>query len=559
MIQNSNKKNSDDDILDKIHSFVEEGYSNREACRKVAENSSMNVETVISRWKRSQKPKEKSHGHMLLSDEKERQLTGVIEAFSLHHNPLSKNSILELVRKTENLVYNWRGESWYRGFLDRHKEYFSERKVKSLRGKRIGEEIVDNCERFIEILPKYLKDEKISWKNLVNVDETILSIEKGVFSQVYVETRDKSRSSKQSLKRGNTLTMMPFITTEGKVLMSVYIISSKREDNQVEMNLKKLGRSSRKSWPRFYAFTESGMMIADLWKEIMLVFQREMDMKTPGVSYAVLQDRLGCHTNAENVMEMKKIGIHTVLLPANTLHFLQSLDSFPFANFKNALTSESRKNLNAAWISKKSILDLMLEIAPQVEEEAFQPSTLISAFRETGIFPFDPEKIRANAKLNSGQAEQPQEKPHKNYIEEMSKILEDYSSKPSEKVSIKVKRNEVFTPDALYELHEEKKEAKKKEEEAKKERKRAREEKKREKEEEKRGKKRKKTRERMESKQKKEKEAQRKIANKCKGCGKLYRSGSKWFGCEECDMYWICANCHYTSEILQQHEENCQK
>ena len=91
-------------------------------------------------------------------------------------------------------------------------------------------------------------------------------------------------------------------------------------------------------------------MNKELWFQIMLKFHQVLSTKTSGVHYVILQNRLSSHTDPMNLMEIKMLELHPIMLLANTFHFLQPLDSFLFANFKNFLNNEAKKKYTVTLI-----------------------------------------------------------------------------------------------------------------------------------------------------------------------------------------------------------------
>lgn len=551
------KKTEKIELLEKIRHLVDKGISEREACKNVALQLNMNPSTVYSRWRYNKGPKDREHTLMMLTDLEELELLGVVEAMSLTHNPMSKKDVISLVRKVKKLDENWDGRGWFARFLGRHKNCIMPKKVKSLKGKRVTESTLEDCTLFVQKFPLYLKQNRLSWNAVCNADETILNLTKGTFQQTYIESTSKKRPSKHSIAKGNVLTMITFICTSGRVIMSVYILSSQKHDNSVEMVLSKLDRGNRGTWNRYYAFTDTGMMNTLLWKEIMFMFATEVSRQTPGLHYTVLQDRLGCHTDAVTIWKLKQKGVHVFLLPANTSHFLQPLDSFPFANFKREVNLASQEKFTLTVRNNISMHQLLLEIAPIAEKKAFTSNCIMAAFKNTGIFPFNENIILENAKKNIG-IKTSSDEPQAKFTEAMIALLkEDVISNKSKKLKAKPSKNKLFTADEIYEDFLQREEAKKNEEEARKKRKEEKIEMKLQKQNEIEEKKEKKRKQVLENEEKQAEKKRRQEENKCKSCHAAYKGGKKWMECDYCHKVWVCSTCWKHSMYLQRHEEEC--
>lgn len=176
--------------------------------------------------------------------------------------------------------------------------------------------------------------------------------------------------------------------------------------------------------------------------------------------------------------------VHTMFLVANSSHFLQPLDDLMYTNFKKVLSENARKPyVEESKLSKESLTDVLIAVAPTTEEQAFTTSVITASFQRTGIWPFNPEIILNRAQLNCATQEKAKDVDTVS-IEDCAKqitlmVLEE--KKPptkTRKIKTKVSLGAAYTPDQLFELHEKRQNQKEKEQKEKEIRQKEREEKK---------------------------------------------------------------------------------
>jgi len=187
-------------------------------------------------------------------------------------------------------------------------------------------------------------------------------------------------------------------------------------------------------------------------------------------------------------------------------------------------------------------------VAPNAEREAFTNDVIQSGFRNTGIWPFDPEKILSNAKQNEGIANNASTSSEESIEDEARRValsvLKERPVKTNTRATkVKLLKNTLYSPEDIINLEKDtiqKQQQLKKEKDLKQKK---REEKKQQQSEFK--------------EQRKKEKSNKKIMNTCKGCGKKWKGTGKWFGCEHCDMFWVCSGCEKTGDLLPTHENEC--
>jgi hypothetical protein len=111
------------------------------------------------------------------------------------------------------------------------------------------------------------------------------------------------------------------------------------------------------------------------------------------------------HRDEKIVEKMVNKSIHAFYLPPNTSHFLQPLDDLPFAIYK----SELRRLADAFVRARKTIgghtknaTEIGTLVSIEAGKLAFAPGKIQEGFANTGIWPWNPERILEHANLNVG-------------------------------------------------------------------------------------------------------------------------------------------------------------
>ena len=562
----SKNKVNNQEIINEIKLMLESNdqqLSEREICTMISLKYEKKVETIRSLWKYKKKKKNKQHGNQLLTDEDESILVGVLEAFSLSHSPLSKTRFLSLVKKFHSFPSGWTGFDWYRSFLKRHKTSLSSRTVQAIQEERVSRTVLEDTKSFIEVVGNFLSGHYFSSEVIVNADETRISIKGNLFGTEYVESTKKYKSTHKSKKNTKTAGLVVFASAAGNILLSVYLLPTTFNKNHdigtASYSIYNTNRVFRKDWQRLYLFTENGYLNDEAWNEIMESYISLTRNIWPGLHNVLFLDRLGAHMQPETVKKCLDNNIHTLFLVANSSHFMQPLDDNIFTNYKRVLSKKSREYIEAAALHNQKITDTLVAVSPETEKEAFTKQAITSSFMNTGIWPFNPTVLLANAEINSPQKNE-NEPPEELSIEDKARkaallVLEtNIPVTKTKKIKFKVKKNKVYTPQELFDLEEQQELEKCKLREEKEQRGIIRQEKKRKRDEELKQK----ETERIAKKQKKIEEKQEKeTVNTCRVCARRRNRSKNWISCKNCGKWWLCADCFRKTDEMKEHEKIC--
>jgi len=151
--------------------------------------------------------------------------------------------------------------------------------------------------------------------------------------------------------------------------------------------------------------TKSGWMTSDLFLEVMKHFVKHTASSKENPSLLLL-DNHESHLNIASLDYAKKHGVTLLTFPPHTTHKLQVLDVVlmgPFKTYYNsAVTTWMRLNPGIPFS--------IYNVASCVNEayaRAMTPQNIISGFRKTGIFPYNPEVFTDEDYLLSSVTDRP--------------------------------------------------------------------------------------------------------------------------------------------------------
>lgn len=134
----------------------------------------------------------------------------------------------------------------------------------------------------------------------------------------------------------------------------------------------------------------------------MSYFCRIWSTRYPGLACVVLCDNLEVHKCEEVVKVCHNSLVQLYYLPPNTTHFLQPLDDVLFAVYKDQLSLLADKIKENLGPTRHASLDILSAIHPYAVAKAFTKERIVESFKNTGIFPFNEQRIRDLARQNIG-------------------------------------------------------------------------------------------------------------------------------------------------------------
>ncbi|KAJ5543800.1 hypothetical protein N7494_005079 [Penicillium frequentans] len=268
-------------------------------------------------------------------------------------------------------------------FVRRLPEGFFWIKQKPIDKKRLESEDISRLITWFEHVRGWL--EGISPKNIYNLDETGFQL--GQTRAQKVVTRYQYSSEKlASIDRGQIVTsiecvaadgwsMVPYLIFKGRTHMEDWFRDNPTLDQRYNIQVSLTGWSSD--------------LIALEWLHI---FHENTKNRVGTNGRRVLFfDGHGSHLTFEFLDFCDQNRIIPISFRPHTSHFAQHLDQNPFLSLKQHFRKEN--SLTNAWFRPDSAKRQFLEDITLIRKKAITPRIIRSAFRDTGIWPFNPNIV----------------------------------------------------------------------------------------------------------------------------------------------------------------------
>ena len=214
---------------------------------------------------------------------------------------------------------------------------------------------------------------------------------------------------------------------------------------------------------------------SELFGNIMYIFYKNWGEEHAGMHSLIFGDNLSAHKDIPTIKKMLKYSVFLWYLPENTSHFLQPLDSYPFATFKKLVSAIYEEIELAGALIGNFSPHALLRARHAAEHTAMAGNAIQKAFRACGIYPFSKTITGELIKENTGIIPRKTIEAKVRYavtsvIQERKKSLGD-RGKRNKKAEASVKKNNVYDPRNIAILGE--KRAREKEEKEKEKKKKA--------------------------------------------------------------------------------------
>lgn len=224
---------------------------------------------------------------------------GVVQAFSISNLPFSRPQLQAVVSDRFGAAVS---REWVNRWLARHRSHLSLRACKALADKRPGPQVLFGVQYFCLELRVFLDRHSFSADCVFNYDETRIVQRGGNLVAKRIEARSKQRPNAVLTRRNTLASLLTFISADGRVLFGVYVLKAtfdKSRSADVSFNLREAPRVSRRAWPRFYCWTDTGLLDGETFGLVMDHFCAEWSVRNPGRSALLFGDQLGAHTQAD--------------------------------------------------------------------------------------------------------------------------------------------------------------------------------------------------------------------------------------------------------------------
>jgi hypothetical protein len=566
-------------ILDELIEQVERGEQVVESAKIIAKKHGMSHSRLL-KWFFVAHPNRGHHRKRVLTELQEEQLKYALLA-------VSSMNMDWTIRQMQDAAMTMFGVKLHRSAADRfkkrHRKCISFATSKSLAKKRADPRLYDLALAHADQYKQFLDEKKLPASSIVNYDECriVVTDEKALRTRRLV-SRNKHKAQFEGRVKGTHVgTYIPFISATGELLTSYFIFSVKfNEDGEADVPIELpsvFSRTRSGMKPPVIFFNDKGYLNKVNFPKIIDHFTSVWKQNHPGLDCCLIGDNLKTHRNVEVIKKALNNGVYMNFLVQNTTHWSQPLDNLLFARLKQEIKSLAENLAYLQMFTEKhvfSLVDVVLEAA----HKAFTHDTVMSAFKSTGLVPFNHDKIEELARKNHDPATDtyvPNERDEyiinkvvKSLTTYLSQVKKEANEKEGKitKVRARVVRNEMyFAEDILAADKKRREEEEKKALETEREKQKKFDERKRKREEvevKKQATFAARAAKKAQKDEEREKKRRKKETNTCKAkCGRTCKTGPEWVGCSHCETFWVCPECYRKRTVKQQvakHERECQ-
>jgi hypothetical protein len=285
------------------------------------------------------------------------------------------------------------GRHWTTRFLKRHG--YNKRRQKRVNAERKESEDLVRVEEYFRQLQLVIQEEGIPPESIWNMDETGFQI--GVGKDQLIITKRKRAHYFSMPENRESATAIEAISAGGHYLPAFLILSGQLHMTQWYTLEELHGKTILQTAATGYTNDEISLG----WLEH---FNEHSAKTSLGAKRLLILDGHGSHHTKQFIQYCDDNGIMPFGMPPHLTHLLQPLDVVVFQPLKHyhakALNIMVRDGL--VNITKIEFLSCIED----VRRQAFKESTILSAFRKTGIWPYNPEIV-----LNTLKARQPERTP----------------------------------------------------------------------------------------------------------------------------------------------------
>ena len=567
------------DALEMMDEKIRSGKLQKEAAQEVAKAGGVSV-TTINRWYYDARNKGVDlarSSNKTFSEFQEKMLQHIVLGHADCNQPLKVKNIKQYA---EILTGKEVSRSTIERFYKKYKEDVQLRDPTPLGKKRSANVSMQVISKFVNTISELYDISSFSGDTVLNYDECRVCVSEDTGKGPKVVVR--RGKFKPQVKGGNvnrsSITYLPFASASGHIVFAAIIFKKKAGEN-LSIVVPHESKYPKKGEPMIrYYHSETGYVNGDLFKVIMEHFVEYWSTIHPSLTCLLFGDNLGFHRRVDIVQYCLKKGVQMAFLPRNTTHWSQPLDNLCFANFKRGMNAAVQE-----YLEEKHKLDGNLplsipDLVLQAQRTGLTQEVISKSFKITGIWPWNPAKVKLLARENHDPSAFEDVKSPKKQVsvpKYVTKAIKKYEfskevraenkRKSLTKVKLPLEVEQGFIAKDVLNYHEEQQREEQKQKKELEERKKAKEREKEESEKQKRiaaeEKKRKRVEREEEVVQKKRRKLELQEMRSCKfKCGKSWRVGNMWTGCENCEHFWICPDCYTIPAAkckLTKHEKRC--
>ena len=268
---------------------------------------------------------------------------------------------------------------------------------------------IKEMDAWVEAYGAILKTRPTTPDFIINFDESTNSVETPKLHR-YVGTKARKQIKRVQGKKGWHYSVCSFVAASTKLWLAAMVVPSLSEgpDGQgrvlVPLPPPDQRYPKRNGSESLVCTTKEGYMTADAMIKLLQKLLVKMNGWRRGERVLLLMDHHGSHQKESVIRFCLANNIEPIYFPAATTHIIQPLDNVPFARFRQELTSrvvEARDGNRASLLTDSEI---SLPLAGEALQDALTPQVIAAGFRNTGVYPFDPDLIRQHVREACGGA-----------------------------------------------------------------------------------------------------------------------------------------------------------
>lgn len=352
------------------------------------------VRMMLRRYRPQEEANLRLHKNSLLTFDEEAEVVGLILGMANIAKPLDIKTLLAIVTKLHEAKNISFGRKWFYGFYSRWSTFFSKAKSQLISASRSNVNNLQGVDGFIAFHEWYRGYIDYPPHTIFNVDETRVSISEAKRAGAKLVAKGFSKSGTLGKRENQHCSVVPFVSAAGEVISVFSVLASTPGQPVLSVPQRESPRSKQR-WCEYYVVTPNGYTSDDVFPNLVAQFELDFHKLYPDTPAVIYADRLSSHTTPELLATTSAKQLTFVLFPAGTSHFLQPLDDVVFGLFKTKLRMYRDELLASNPFSHSIVKDSLLKAMMLAVQEALQPGLITAAFLNTGIYPWDSEKISA--------------------------------------------------------------------------------------------------------------------------------------------------------------------
>ena len=379
-------------------------YNNvNKAVREVADRKGLDWESLLGLYKRMRNSDGSIHKGRKFTVEQESIVVGTAKGFSQSAQGLQIPTLAKLVRAIDPSRSAEAARSMARRISLRNKDKVRWKKTKGLKKQRFNQTAQPLHEEFLATFADLLSTNNINAESLLNLDETRVTVIGEHRTGETLEDIDKQSPTLRELTKSKGCSYTACVTASGKVLVDFYTIPISSKDEAVIPPLPDYITSSKRARNQhetIFLFTDTGYVNGEAFEIMLNEIGRISIRDIPaGLTRCLLVDNLGVHLTDPNLAAATSNNILLAMFPANMTHFLQPCDRRIFQVYKGKLKAKMACVPSFIRNQDTDLGTKLLELALQMRG-ILSPPVICSSWRDTGLWPFSPELMRQNFKIN---------------------------------------------------------------------------------------------------------------------------------------------------------------